>query len=220
MVLTPLAISVIAGIISLDVTACWQIMISRPIIIGPLVGWLCGDLALGLYLGVIMELLWINTLPLGASIPVDAAASTVVAAVTAAYMRQWWSGSLGVALALGIMFALPFGALFNRFDIFTRRYNNKLVYIADNLAKISALNRIQLLIISAIGLIFLKYFLFYFICIHLGIYFFHTILPYVPSLILKGLEQAQILLMALGFAVALDTFKLRKSGRERDEYSR
>lgn len=219
MVLTPLGISVIAGIISLDVTACWQIMISRPIIIGPLVGWLCGDLLLGLYLGAIMELLWINTLPLGASIPVDAAATTVVATATAGYVRQWWSGPVGVSLMLGIAFALPFGALFNRLDIFTRRYNNKLVYIADNLAKISALNRIQFLIILAIVLIFLKYFLFYFICVHLGIYFFRTILPYVPLFVLRGLEQARILFMALGFAVVLDTFKLRKPGRERNEQS-
>lgn len=214
--LDPLLISLIGGIISLDITACWQVMISRPIVIGPVVGILCGDLTLGLSLGVIMELLWINTLPLGASIPVDAAATTVVAVAIAAYVRQWDHTLLSGAIVLGILFALPFGAVFKRLDIFTRRYNNKLVYVADTLAKKGALTQIQLLVLVAILLIFLKYFLFYFICIRAGIYFFRTLLPAIPSLLLAGLGQAHVLLIALGLAVVFDTFKLRKTGREHE----
>ena len=102
MLLTSIWISIVAAIISLDVTACWQIMISRPIIIGPVIGYLCGDFSHGIITGAMLELIWINTLPLGASIPLDAAATTVVATASAIFMERWWTGTEPAAIAIGL----------------------------------------------------------------------------------------------------------------------
>ncbi|MBI5555883.1 MAG: PTS sugar transporter subunit IIC [Elusimicrobia bacterium] len=214
MLLTSIWVSLVASIISLDVTACWQIMISRPIIIGPLIGWMCGDFAHGMIIGSILELIWINTLPLGASIPLDAAATTVVATATSIFLKRWWSGSESTAMVLGICYAMPLGTLLKKMDIFVRRFSNRLVYYADKYAKEDNLFMIQTMVVLAILLIVLKYFLFYFISIYLGLYIFHLVAPELPDALLAGLGQARILLIALGLAMVWDTFRFRKAGKE------
>ncbi|MDD5259855.1 MAG: PTS sugar transporter subunit IIC [bacterium] len=214
MILTTIWISLVASIISLDVTACWQVMISRPIIIGPLIGWMCGDFTHGMIMGSILELIWINTLPLGASIPLDAAATTVVATASSVFLEQWWKGGESTCIVLGICYALPLGTIIKKLDIFVRRFSNQLVYYADKYAKQDNLFMIQAMVIMAIILIIIKYFLFYFISIYLGLYVFHMVVPRLPDYVLAGLGQAKILLIALGLAMVWDTFRFRKVGKE------
>jgi mannose/fructose/N-acetylgalactosamine-specific phosphotransferase system component IIC len=215
MLLTTIWISLVASIISLDVTACWQVMISRPIIIGPLIGYMCGDFVHGMIMGSILELIWINTLPLGASIPLDAAATTVVATASSIFLEQWWtSGSESTAMVLGICYAMPLGTIIKKLDIFVRRFSNQLVYYADKYAKEDNLFMIQAMVIMALLLIVLKYFLFYFISIYLGLYIFRWLIPLLPDSVLAGLGQARILLIALGLAMVWDTFRFRKVGKE------
>ncbi len=214
MLLTTIWISLVASIISLDVTACWQVMISRPIIIGPLIGWMCGDFMQGMIMGSILELIWINTLPLGASIPLDAAATTVVATASSIFLEQWWHGGESTCMVLGICYALPLGTIIKKLDIFVRRFSNQLVYYADKYAKQDNLFMIQAMVVMAIMLIIVKYFLFYFISIYLGLYIFRAVVPRLPDYVLAGLGQAKILLIALGLAMVWDTFRFRKVGKE------
>jgi mannose/fructose/N-acetylgalactosamine-specific phosphotransferase system component IIC len=216
MLLTTIWISIVAGIISLDVTACWQVMISRPIIIGPVIGYLCGDFSHGIITGALLELIWINTLPLGASIPLDAAATTVVATASAIFMERWWTGTEPAAIAIGLAYALPLGVIFKRLDIFIRRFSNNLVYYADEYAKEGRMLRIQSMVLLAIILIFVKYFLFYFISIYCSLYILHAVVPYLPDTLIAGLNQSWILLIALGLAMVLDTFMFKKMSKENE----
>ena len=75
-------VSLLGGIFVSDATAIGQLMVSRPIFCGPVIGLLLGDFVTGLYVGILMELLWISVVPLGNSVPPD---STVVA-VSATYI--------------------------------------------------------------------------------------------------------------------------------------
>jgi mannose/fructose/N-acetylgalactosamine-specific phosphotransferase system component IIC len=67
-----LLIALIGGIVDLDSTATWQFMISQPIVAAPLTGLFlaaCSEsaaagLKLGLMVGTILQLLWIEQLPL------------------------------------------------------------------------------------------------------------------------------------------------------------
>lgn len=72
---------IIAALVSLDVTAIGQFMICRPIVVGPLFGYLLGDVKAGLWIGMIVELLWVNSIPMGASVPPDITAMTILATV-------------------------------------------------------------------------------------------------------------------------------------------
>lgn len=74
------------GIATLERKALLQSMISRPIVIGPLVGWALGDPLAGLFVGAPLELLWSGAANLGAALPhheTSATAAIAAAAVSA-----------------------------------------------------------------------------------------------------------------------------------------
>ncbi len=81
-----LLIGLIGGIVDLDSTATWQFMVSQPIVAAPLTGLFLGALVgqeaaglkLGLMIGTILQLLWIEQLPLGMNVPPDAALASVL----------------------------------------------------------------------------------------------------------------------------------------------
>lgn len=61
----------VAVLCGLDRTAVLQLMLSRPIVAGPLTGLVLGSPLTGLQVGMLVELLWLGRLPVGASIPPD-----------------------------------------------------------------------------------------------------------------------------------------------------
>ncbi len=132
MIATELAIGAgVALICGLDRTAALQIMISRPIVAAPLVAWLLGDVAGGLEIGLMVELLWLARLPVGAAIPPDdtqvAIAGTVLAVSLGKYLGQ---NGLEYQL-LCLLIAIPFGKFGQFFDRFARKYNGRKLARSD-----------------------------------------------------------------------------------------
>ena len=74
-----LLISILAGIIAIDVRTIGGTMVSRPLVVGPLVGLMLGDVSIGFYVAILVELLWIGLLPIGAYLPVETLPITTVA---------------------------------------------------------------------------------------------------------------------------------------------
>jgi mannose/fructose/N-acetylgalactosamine-specific phosphotransferase system component IIC len=84
MILTIVGIALVGGLIGLDRTAVGQFMISQPIVVGPLTGWMLGDLGAGFVMGAVLELIWVLDMPVGTFVPADATISTVSATAIAA----------------------------------------------------------------------------------------------------------------------------------------
>ncbi|MGC1454526.1 MAG: PTS sugar transporter subunit IIC [Nitrospirota bacterium] len=84
MILTIVGVAFVGGLIGLDRTAVGQFMISQPIVVGPLTGWILGDAGAGFVLGAVLELIWVLDMPIGAFVPADATISTVSATAIAA----------------------------------------------------------------------------------------------------------------------------------------
>jgi mannose/fructose/N-acetylgalactosamine-specific phosphotransferase system component IIC len=63
------------SVLELDETHVGQFMLSRPIVFGPLLGWLLGSLTLGIVIGGIFELLTLEGVPVGAALPPSPALS-------------------------------------------------------------------------------------------------------------------------------------------------
>ena len=57
------------GVASVERKGALQLMLSRPIVLAPLMGWLLGDVEGGLMLGVPLELLFLGGVNLGGSLP-------------------------------------------------------------------------------------------------------------------------------------------------------
>ena len=104
--LLPLAL--LGGVLGLDVVSFPQAMVSRPIVAATLSGAFVGEPASGLLIGVVLELIALDTLPLGASrYPEWGSASVVGGALFAANPSQP-TGAMAIAV-LGALAAAWIG---------------------------------------------------------------------------------------------------------------
>jgi len=82
-------IALLGGVLGLDVVSFPQAMISRPLVAATLGAGLVGQAAMGLFLGVALELIALETLPFGASrYPEWGSAAVVGGAIFAAHPTQ------------------------------------------------------------------------------------------------------------------------------------
>jgi PTS system mannose-specific IIC component len=95
-----LAASLLGGLVGLDRTALCQFMLSQPVVVAPLAGWLLGDLNAGLVIGGILELLWVMDLPVGTFVPADSTVAAVAATSIAAIGGKGGLPTTGFALFL------------------------------------------------------------------------------------------------------------------------
>jgi mannose/fructose/N-acetylgalactosamine-specific phosphotransferase system component IIC len=117
--------SVFAGVISIDQAAFGQFQFSRPIVAAPLLGLLLNCPAEGVVVGLVFELLFLSSLPVGSFIPDQALFPALVAVVMIGTDEM--NGVLPVAIVL----ALP-SFIMNRWaDRRWRRSNERAFYKAE-----------------------------------------------------------------------------------------
>ncbi|MEJ2542967.1 MAG: PTS sugar transporter subunit IIC [Calditrichaceae bacterium] len=133
----------IGAVVSLDTFAIFQVLISQPIVACTLIGWLSNDPMTGIQIGLLMQLIWISTLPVGAvTIPdgnLGAIIATIIAVNTVGIVPDYKS--------LVILFAIIFGLLMSfvgAHALNTVRTGN--VYILNQL-----LNRVEAMKLNQVG---------------------------------------------------------------------
>ena len=107
------------AIVELDQVHVGQWMISRPIVLGPVLGWVCGSPGLGLAGGALMELFCLDVLPVGAVMPVNGAVAAAAFVLLAA-------GPDAVPAPAAFPAALLAGSVFRRVDSAIRSYRMRL----------------------------------------------------------------------------------------------
>jgi mannose/fructose/N-acetylgalactosamine-specific phosphotransferase system component IIC len=66
-----------AAVCALDTTAAWQIMLSQPLVCGTIAGLLVGFPETGVFVGMLLQLLWSGAMPVGSRPMPDAPVGTV-----------------------------------------------------------------------------------------------------------------------------------------------
>jgi PTS system mannose-specific IIC component len=108
--------SAVGAMLWVDKFQVLQIMVSRPLICGPLVGWAAGDARVGFACGIMFEFLWLRRPPVGGYVPPDVTfASVATAAVAALISKQTEIPVLAAALT-AFVFLLPSCLLGTRVD--------------------------------------------------------------------------------------------------------
>jgi mannose/fructose/N-acetylgalactosamine-specific phosphotransferase system component IIC len=128
--------SVIGGLLHLDRTAAFQFLISRPLVSSTVTGLVLGDMKTGLLIGMVLELLWLDTQPLGTALPPD---DTIVAVVVpaSAVITGRLIGSTDIPLlGLTVLVSLPLSEAGKLLDTGVRRMNG--AFLAR--AKVAARN--------------------------------------------------------------------------------
>ncbi len=112
----------------LDRVFIFQAMISRPIVISIIMGAFLGDIRTAMICGAALELLWLNTPPVGSFLPQDESFCCAAVTPAAIVAAQWVDPAVaaGFALALG----LPTASVGRRLDVFIREKNGDLSGLA------------------------------------------------------------------------------------------
>ncbi len=145
-------IALIIGFIGLDTTIAFQVLLSQPIFSCSILGWVFGNPALGIEIGLIMQLLWINIVPSGAStFPEGNIASMVTCAIALKFADIDMPNLVFTAAFItGIIVSY----LGDRLTIIDRKLNGKIFDLILQAAKEANLSKITLLDIASIVIYF------------------------------------------------------------------
>lgn len=91
-------------VVALDLVTGPQVMLTRPIVAGPVAGWIMGDAAAGVAVGVVLELCALEIMPFGGSRYPDYGLGAVVGGAIAAGAP----GVMGVGIAVGVGFVVAY----------------------------------------------------------------------------------------------------------------
>jgi mannose/fructose/N-acetylgalactosamine-specific phosphotransferase system component IIC len=129
-------VALFGGLFGLDRRAAFQMMIAQPLVAVPAMGWFMGDLHTGLWLGVLLQLLWMSTVLFGASTPPnEQVAATSIAGMVFTY-SHWIGGPTGPDIwAMAILLGAPLSLLGRWADQKIDRANGALAIKADEAAK-------------------------------------------------------------------------------------
>jgi PTS system mannose-specific IIC component len=206
-----LLIALIGGVVDLDSTATWQFMISQPIVAAPLTGLFLGNiygeaaigLKLGLMVGTILQLLWIEQLPLGMNVPPDAALASVLSVALGFIAGRSYEtyAEREVCYTVALLLSVALGLLGRSLDMFVRRLNTSLDSWANR--KVEENQLWSVAVGHSLGgfFTFTKAFVFCFLIVWLGV---EPLKYFTQTLSLKhssGFIVVQGLLPAIGFSV-------------------
>ncbi|WP_213714747.1 PTS N-acetylgalactosamine transporter subunit IIC [Cedecea lapagei] len=167
----------------------------RPVVLGPLVGLILGDLHTGILTGGTLELVWMGLAPLAGAQPPNVIIGTIVGTTFAI--------TTGVKPEVAVGVAVPFAVAVQMGITFLFSVMSGVMARADRMAAnadTNGIERINYLAMLALGI-------FYFLCAFLPIYFgaehAKTAIDMLPARLIDGLGVAGGIMPAIGFAVLL-----------------
>ncbi|WP_421154022.1 PTS N-acetylgalactosamine transporter subunit IIC [Aeromonas dhakensis] len=167
----------------------------RPVVLGPLVGLILGDLPTGILVGGTLELVWMGLAPLAGAQPPNVIIGTIVGATFAI--------TTGVKPDVAVGVAVPFAVAVQMGITFLFSVMSGVMSRCDRMAEqgdVHGIERVNYLALLALGS-------FYFLCAFLPTYFgaehAKTAIDVLPARLIDGLGVAGGIMPAIGFAVLL-----------------
>jgi PTS system mannose-specific IIC component len=123
--------ALVAGVAAIERKGALQLMLSRPLVLGPLLGWALGDAQGGLVIGIPLELLFLGGVNLGGSLPDNE--TLLAGAMTTAAVLAGEAAGTGVdppLAALALLSLFPLALVGRRLERRTEERNNALFELA------------------------------------------------------------------------------------------
>jgi len=113
-----LILGLLGGILALDDRTGWQSLLSQPVFAASLVGYLFGEVAIGLSVGLFLELIWLAILPMRGSRRPDQVCGAITGAASACYAVQGGGDPrFAFIIAMGVLIGLVSGELSARVSL-------------------------------------------------------------------------------------------------------
>lgn len=200
----------IAVFLGLDRTAALQIMISRPLVAGPLVGLVLGDTLTGLTVGMLLELLWLCRMPVGASIPHDDTQITVSATTLAIALSGTIGGGAGITLG-ALLVALPLGKIGQSVERVVRTQNQRLPAAAQVCLQKGQLPAVERLHLLGLGNFALGALITYTVIVFVGRWLILSGAPFFLDLLTTQADWIKLALVLVGVATLLQALNVRRA---------
>ena len=188
-----------------------QAMISRPVVIAPLIGLLLHNPYAGLIIGALIELIWIDRLPIGTYVPPNDSIAAVAATSTALIAGSQLGGASKELIAFAVLLAIPCGIIARQLDVLIIKSNDILSDRALEDAKENNIKAIERKNYLGLIKVFSSYIIFLFAAQIIFIPFVIWIYPKFNATLLKALSFTYYFLPILGIAVAINMLKLRRT---------
>jgi len=201
-------VSAFGGLLCLD-RVFIQTMISRPIVVAPLVGLFFHHVYAGLVVGAIVELIWIDRLPIGTYIPPNDSLTAVLAAATVMIGAPVQENIRPEFVALCVLLAIPFGILAKQMDILIIKANDALSDDAIKAAERQEIQAVERKSYQGLFRVFAAYFLFLLVAQLILIPVVLWGFPRLSTTVIKTLRLMYYFLPLLGIAVAVNMLKLK-----------
>jgi len=171
-------------------------LLSRPLVLGPLVGLVLGDLNQGIIIGATLELIFMGNIKVGAAIPPDVISGGVLGTAFAIISGKGAAIALAIAVPVSILAEMLVSGLF----VFRALLNKKFNQYAED----GDYQKIQVLhILSGLSKPLLMGIVI-FLALQLGASAMKSFLDMIPAWVQSGLQVAGNMLPALGFALLMN----------------
>jgi fructoselysine and glucoselysine-specific PTS system IIC component len=190
-------ITLAAGIASVDGRMFGYLMLNRPVVLGPIVGLILGDLKTGLFLGASLEMIWMGVMRVGGSVPPNIVIGGVLGTAFAI------TGNMGVEAAL--LIAVPASLVGSSLEVFIKTICSFFVRKSEAYAKEANTKGIALMVHLGNLLYFLSGALPVFIALQFGGDAVLSLLNMIPENLVNSLKVAGKVLPVLGFGVLLNS---------------
>jgi PTS system mannose-specific IID component len=171
-------------------------LLSRPLVLGPLVGLVLGDLQEGVIIGASLELIFMGNIKVGAAIPPDVVTGGVLGTAFAIISGKGTGIALALAIPISILAEMLLSALFVTRSVFNKQFERyadagdwrgvERLHVASGFMKP--------LLMALVG----------WLALQLGSGTMKAFLDRIPDWVNTGLQVAGNLLPALGFALLMN----------------
>lgn len=210
---TDVGIVTVAGsALGLDRRGAFQFMVSQPLVVVPALGLLLGHMDMALWLGAVLQLLWMSSLLVGASVPPnETLASAAIGGMVLVYGRHVEPPDMAV-LALAILVGAPLGHAGRLLDMYLDRLNLRLSDRADEAARDGRPGMLDRLPWMGLARTFGAAALILAPAVVGGFLLLRWLRPGLDGAVLRAFEVLAIYFIpALGVAVALSTVRRRRA---------
>ena len=140
-----LLVMVLGGLAALDKTEAYQTMLSQPLVIGPIVGFLLKDLQAGIKIGILLQLIYLWVLPIGSAIFPDPAIGGTVGTFGYIALLRFFPERFSSVLFFTLIYTVLFALLAGWTLIIQRELNLNLIRKADSYANEGEISKIMAL---------------------------------------------------------------------------
>ena len=149
-------VALLGGVAALDNTEAFQTMLSQPLLVSAVVGFCLSDLAGGLRMGVLLQLVYLWVMPIGTANFPDPSVGSVVGCASYVMLNRLFPDRPHLALLLVFFFTIPFCQFCGWSLIQQRRANLALLPKADAYAETADTRGFSRLFLGALSLSFLR----------------------------------------------------------------